>query len=129
MTTLNLYKERKFNTVILTDRKTGEPREFKLPTEYTVEEVERLQELQIKRLELEKEEVKGQGSEQLQDFWAVAFDQVEVLFQHYQPEITAHDMRSYLTHQEALDIIGFYNTYRFQKPDNEGGSSKKKILE
>ena len=126
MPTLDLYKNRQFNTVKLTDSRTQEVKELKLPNEYTVEEVERLLELQTKRQNLEKEVVGENEAEQLQKFWQITFDQLEILFQHYQPEITSNDLRSLMTHQEALEIIGFYNTYRFQE-NKEGGSGKKKV--
>jgi len=126
MPTLDLYKERKHATVILKDQRTQEPKEFKIPNEYTVEEIERLLELQKKRTSIESENVGENEAEQLQRFWSVVFEQLEILFQHYQPELTADDLRSWVTHQEALEILGFYDKYRLLERDN-AKSSKKKV--
>jgi hypothetical protein len=128
MATLDLYKNRQFNSVKLTDKTTQKEIEYKLPNEYTVEEIERLLELQVQRESMEKQDVKDRGEEQLQEFWRVVFDQLEILFQHYQPEITSATLRSLLTHKEALEIVGFYNTNRFQK-NSEKPSGKKKAHE
>lgn len=126
----DVYKERQFTIV-----KLGE-RDFKLPNEYTVEEVERLLELKTKRDEIENEvasDDKKEQESQLVAFWGIVFDQLEVIFQHYQPDITADDLRSLISHHEALGILGFYDKYRFisQKNESESGQSaesKKKIL-
>ena len=48
----NLYKSRKYSTVKLDDGKS-----YKIPNEYTVQEVERLLELRIEQEALETEEV------------------------------------------------------------------------
>lgn len=126
MATLDLYKNRTHNIVKVTNPKTKEITEYKLPNEYTVEEVERLLELQIQREKLEKQKVEGQGAEQLVAFWAVVFDQLEILFQHFNPELDAAKIRSIVTHKEALDILGFYNTHRFQTNEEDEKTSKKK---
>lgn len=125
MPTLDLYKARTFNTVKLTDQVTKQEVEYKLPNEYTVEEIERLLELQIKREAMEKEPVKDRGEEQLQKFWAVVFEQLEILFQHYQPEVTADQLRSMVTRTEALEMLSFYDKYRFLEKDPNVKGKKK----
>jgi hypothetical protein len=125
MQVYDVYKERK-HTVI----KLGE-RDFKIPNEYTVEEVERLLELEQKRDALEKEEVTPETEKaQLASFWELVFNQLEVIFQRYQPDTTADDLRGMISHHEALGILGFYDKYRFlQRKDEQEktGSGKKKI--
>lgn len=125
MPTLDLYKKRQFAIVKLTDSRTKESKDFKIPNEYTVEEVERLLELQTKRQAIEAEKVGDKEAEQLQRFWAVVFDQLEILFQHYQPDTTADELRSLVTHQEALEILGFYDKYRLLEKTSEAGGKKK----
>lgn len=131
MSTLDLFKTRPFNTVTLTDPKTQQPIVFKIPNEYLVEEVERLIEIQILRHKLEKTEYdtddKKAETKHLNEYWRIVFDQLEILFQHYHPEVTGEQLRSMLTHKEALEIIGFYNDNKFQENPQEKTDSKKKI--
>ncbi len=126
MPTLDLYKTRPHNTVILIDPKSKKKLTFKLPNEYTVEEVERLLELQGLREKIESQEVSDRGEKQLQDFWRVVFDQLSILFQHFHPEMTVDELKRIVTHDEALRILGFYQKYRYAGND-ESGTSKKKI--
>lgn len=126
MRALNLYKSRKCSTVKLNDGKT-----YKLPNEYTVEEVERLLELRAEQEALETQEVTEEEA-QLNKFWVVVFDQIEIIFQHYQPEVTSTDLKKLLTHNEALEILGFFDKYRHQaiKEINQESEkdSKKKVI-
>lgn len=122
MPTLDLYKERKTTSVKLKDRV------FLIPNEYTVEEAERLLELQQKREAIESEKVdEAKKGEQMKAFWGVVFDQLEVIFQHHQPEVTADEIRSLVSHREALDILGFFDKYRHLSSENPGESKKKTL--
>lgn len=105
MPNLDIYKGRKFNTVAFGDKV------FKIPTEYTVEEVERLLELDTKRKSVQNEVVENQ-EEQLKTFWELVFNQLEIIFQHYQPEMIVDDLRVIVSHNEALGILGFFDEYR-----------------
>jgi len=106
MQALDLYKSRKHSLIKLADGK-----EYKIPNEYTVEEVERLLELRAKQEELEGEQVANQDT-QLKQFWATVFDQLEVIFGHYQPKVTSEYLRTTITHNEALEMLGFFQKYR-----------------
>lgn len=106
MPVLDLYKERKYSLVKLADGK-----EYQIPNEYTVVEVERLLELREQQEAIEKEEVTDQ-EKQLGKFWAVVFDQLTVLFQHKQPDITTEYLKSVITQNEALGMLGFFQKYR-----------------
>lgn len=123
MPILDVYKERQFSIV-----KFGE-RELKVPNEYTVEEVERLLELDQKRDGIEesyvsKSDANAQG-EVLARYWGVVFDQLEIIFQHYQPDLTAGDLRSMVSHKEALAILGFYEKYRYLSQEKDRGTAGK----
>lgn len=123
MPILDVFKERQFNIVKLNDR------DLKVPNEYTVEEVERLLELDEKRNHIEEEQVskdKPTQEAQLVRFWAVVFDQLEVIFQHYQPELTAVELRKLISHKEALGILGFYEKYRHLNQKKSGIADKDK---
>jgi len=106
---LNLFKERATHTIIL--GVDGKSKEFKLPMEYTVEEAERIQELQVKidqqaNIEIEKgtpEAVKGEIL-----FWDYIFIQLLVLFNRYQPELKLADLKKILTRDEGVKIIKFF---------------------
>lgn len=131
MQTLDVFKKRRFNVIHV--GKGKEVRDLKVPLEYTVEEVERLLELHTKRDAIEetyvsKTDQKAQ-EEVLQNFWGIVFDQLEIIFQHYQPEITAAELRGLVSHKEALDILGFYEKYRYLANEKSGKAdeAKKKV--
>jgi len=104
---LDLYAARKYSTV-----KLGDGSEYKLPNEYTVEEVERVLELHEEIEALEQQEVVGDGKAQRERHTALIFAQLEVMFGHYQPDITAEQLQKVITHNEALEIVGFFRKYR-----------------
>lgn len=131
MSTLDLYKKRRHTTVKLYDHKQGKTVEFKVPNEYTVEEVERLLEIQGKRHELELEELAEKEearNEQMQKFWHLIFDQLEVMFQHYQPEIDAEYLRGLMSTEEALEMLGWFQEHRQLRLTIEQGKAQKKNL-
>lgn len=111
MHALDLYKSRKHSEVKLADGKT-----YKIPNEFTVEEVERVLELQVEREALEKKEAaEGEVSSDNPDFkryMDLVFAQIEILYQHYQPEVTAEYLKSAMTQNEALEALGFFQKYR-----------------
>lgn len=127
MPVLDLYKERKHTTIKLADSK-----EYKIPNEYTVAEAERLLELREQQEALEKEEVEDQPT-QLKKFWALVFDQLSILFQHYQPEVTAEYLKKHITQNEGLAMLGFFQKYRHlalkemrEETDQDNTDPKKK---
>lgn len=125
MPTLDVFKERRSSVIKLGDK------ELRIPNEYTVEETERLLELGRQRERLEAEAVLPKDKDaQVERFWALVFDQLEVLVQHHQPDMTAEDMRKLVTHKEALEILGFHDKYRLlqKKQGQDGDDSKKKSL-
>lgn len=121
METLRLYKDRRHKTVDI----DGDV--FKIPLEYTIEEAERLIELEVEQKELEKTPVDEISKTQsLEKFWFLVFAQIEIILQHYQPEITIEEIKKKLTHKQALDILGFFDKYR--KNNEKSSDTKKKIL-
>lgn len=103
-----VFKSRKYSTVKLSDSKV-----YKIPSEYTVEEVERLLELQIEQKKVESIEVQESIKDlQVDNLYANIFNQLEIIFQHYQPEVTIEYLKTVITHSEALEMIGFFNKYR-----------------
>lgn len=127
MTMLDLFKRRRYTEVKLDDGVV-----YKIPNEYTVEEVERLLELKIKEEELSntpKADDPKDEQAQLDIFWNNIFAQLEIIFQHYQPEITAEYLKKYVTHNEALEVVGFFQKYRALALDKsaEEQDSKKKL--
>ena len=127
-----LYKERQFSEVKL--GKPGAEKTYKIPNEFTVEEWERIYELAQQFKRVKDEQVAPEGTpereKQLQEFWGSAWAQLEVMFQHYQPEMTADELKTIITWKEALGILDFYTEYRY-RPKNlgeEGGQTKKKSL-
>jgi hypothetical protein len=131
MQSLDLYKKRRYTSVKLSDGI-----EYKIPNEYTVEEVERLLELKAKEEEIKAisvEEGTPEAEANLVLFWNNIFAQLEIIFQSFQPELNESYLRKHLTHNEALEIIGFFQEYRaltikkITAEQPEEADSKKKL--
>lgn len=129
MKTLDLFKNRRYTEVKLDDGIV-----YKIPNEYTVEEVERLLELKSKEEEISNTptaDTKADEAKQLDLFWSNIFAQLEIIFQHYQPEITAEYLKKYVSHNEALEVVGFFQKYRALAMDQviseEDTDPKKKL--
>lgn len=107
---LDLFKARRYSTTKLSDGK-----EYKLPNEYSVEEVERILELriEIETLEAEKVETLTSGLQKAKYHNDLMFAQLEIMFQHYQPELTVDYLKKVITQDEALEILGFFQKYRY----------------
>lgn len=108
MAHLDLFKTRDHSTVKLDDGKT-----YKIPNEFTVEELERLFEKRRAFEAIKDEQVEDSKiEEQTERLYQAAFAQLEIVFQHYHPEMTADKLRQLLTPSEALEILGFFDEYR-----------------
>lgn len=124
MPTLQLYKDRRFNTI-----KIGKD-EYKIPIEYTVEEAERVLELQIDQERIESQKLGDSMAEkkyQLKSFWDNVFAQLEIMFQRYQPELTASDLKKIISGDRALDILRFFDKYRKTKLAHQESKKKTKL--
>lgn len=129
MPKLDLFKKRRFSTVRLNDGV-----EYKIPNEYTVEEVERLLELKAKEKDIKALTAgltEAEQKQQLEIFWSNIFAQLEIVFQSYQPEINVAYLQKHVTHNEALEIVGFFQEYRALAVGNidetANADSKKKL--
>jgi len=111
MQALNLYQSRKHSVVKLADGK-----EYKIPNEYTVEEVERLLELRVEQEALEKRNAEdvtvSHENAHFKAYLDLVFSQLTILFQHHQPEVTTEYLKSVVTQNEALEMLGFFQKYR-----------------
>jgi hypothetical protein len=110
MKSLDLYKKRRHTEV-----KLGDGVSYKIPNEFTVEEVERLLELKEQEDEIKAisvQEGTPEAEANLRRFWSNVFAQLEIIFQSLQPEIEVAYLMKNITHNEALEIIGFFNEYR-----------------
>jgi len=136
MHALDLYKSRTHSEVKLADGKT-----YKIPNEFTVEEVERVLELQIEREALEKNTASDDKNltpenADFKKYMDLVFAQLTILYQHFQPETTAEYLKTVLTQSEALEVLGFFQKYRHiavrdylanKKNDQTLAESKKKL--
>jgi hypothetical protein len=124
MATLDLFKARQKHTVVIDVN--GEATEFYVPMEYTVEEVERIYELQAEVERLAKKKISAKTKEQdLRDFWDAVFGQLLVLFNHYHPEITLEQLKKMLSKDDAAKIVVFFAKSRISGDEEE--PSKKKV--
>lgn len=125
MQTLDLYKTRKHTIIKLDDGK-----DYKIPNEFLVEEVERLLELKSIQEKLESETVDEEKEKiQVETFWNNIFAQLEIIFQHFQPEVTEKYLKKHVTHNQALEMLGFFQKYRLlamQEDQTEESDAKKK---
>jgi hypothetical protein len=108
-------------------------KEYKIPNEYTVEEVERLLELKQQEDEIKAKSVKAgtpEAEASLVQFWNNIFAQLEIIFSSLQPGVDVATIKAEVTHNEALEIIGFFNEYRALASDrnqSEQTEVKKKL--
>jgi hypothetical protein len=96
----------------------GEKMEFKLPTDYTEEEIERILEL----------EAKLEDSSTVAAKRGIVFCQIHILLSRYQPDLTLQDVKRMLTWTDALRIINFVseNTFAVAAKNNEVDVDTKK---
>jgi len=115
METLDLYKDRRPYTVILEVK--GGKKTFKIPTELTVEESERLLEAEIRISALSKEEVEAgkEAERQLDVYFALLKEYILILLQHYQPKLEMDDLNKMLSRAEIVKIFEFFKKQRFLK--------------
>lgn len=105
----------------------GVKKTFKIPSELTIGEVERLLETQSKLDVLQDEQVTSGGSAQLRLYWGYVYSQLEVIFQHYQPEVTAEYLQLNLLPRDAIAILNFFADNRYiEKLDNSVESTENK---
>lgn len=111
MQALAPYKSRKHSVITLADGK-----EYKIPNEYTVEEVERLLELRVEIEALESRDAEdatlNRDNVHFKAYLDLVFAQLTIIFQHYQPEVTTEYLKSVVTQNEALEMLGFFQKYR-----------------
>lgn len=89
----------------------GEKKQFKIPTDYTEEDVERL-------LELEAQLSKATDFQQRT---SLIFGHVQVLFRRYQPEMTVDELKKILGVTEAVKIINFFAEHTFTSKRDDSG--------
>jgi hypothetical protein len=117
MAKLDLFSDREPHIIELAVN--GEKKQFRVPTDYTEEEIERILELESKVSESADLTVRRN----------LIFQQLHILFRHYQAEMTLEDVKKLLTWNDALKIINFVaaNTMTSKKSDAgevEEGSKK-----
>jgi hypothetical protein len=131
MDTLDLYKDRTPYNVVLEVK--GGKKTFKIPTELTVEETERLLEAELKISAIVKQEVedKKDEKEKVDQYFSFLLEYILLLLQHYQKNLTMTDLRKMISRAEAIRIFEFFKKQRFLhllgldgSADN-GGSKKK----
>lgn len=83
----------------------GEKKAFKIPADFTEEDIERILEI----------EDKMSGSDDVRAKRNYIFTQVYLLFRRYQPEITLQQVKAMLTWDDALKIIQFVSANSFGK--------------
>lgn len=131
METLDLFKDRKPYTVIMEVK--GGKKEFKIPTELTVEESERLLEREIVVKEMMKEEVEEKNEKQkINQLLDNVFEYILILLQRYNPEMEKEHLKKMLSYAEAIRIFEFFKQQRFvhllglDGSDNDGAKKKLK---
>lgn len=135
MQALSFIKSRKHSLITLADGK-----EYKIPNEYSVQEVERLLEVQEELEAFAKAEAKDtttltRDNAEFKRYLDLVFMQIEMLLQHFHPEVTTKYLKSAMTQNEALEMLGFFQKYRHiaiteylsEKKQSQTTESKKKV--
>lgn len=127
MQTLNLYKDRRPYDIILDVR--GKQKTFKIPTEITVEESERLLETEIKIKKLFGQEVDTKNKqEKIDEYFDTLLEYILVLLEHYQ-DITKEELKKMMSQAEIIRVFEFFKQQRFlhiMGLDSDDTDSKKK---
>lgn len=132
MENLDLYKDRAPYTVNLEVK--GGKKTFKIPTELTVEESERLLEIEMRIAAASKEEASGnkrQDKQKVDAYIGFLLEYILILLQHYQPELDMAALKKMVSRAEAIKIFEFFKRQRFLKilgldtSDQDDGSKKK----
>lgn len=124
---LEITNDRGFHTIDIAMEK-GELKQFKIPVELRVYEIERLLEAQHKLEKLEKESVIEDGTKQLRIYWGYIYAQLEVIFKHFHPEIEAEYLKLNLLPADAIKILAFFAQNRYiEKEVNLSDDTKKKL--
>jgi hypothetical protein len=127
--TLDLYKSRQPYEVILEVK--GKKKSFKIPSELTVEESERLLESEIKIKMMVNEKVSDDAEKKLEIYFGTLIDYMLVLLQHYQPEITADKIKKMMSRSDLEKVFEFFKQQRYihimgyDEPADQDGAKKK----
>jgi hypothetical protein len=117
--------DRAYHTLDIAMEK-GIVKQFKIPAELTVSEIERLLEAQIKIDKLADEQVSDTGTAQLRLYWSYIYAQLEIIFRHFHPEVDADYLKLNLLPTDAIRILAFFSENRYiEKPVEETDSKKK----
>lgn len=99
----------------------GEKKQFKIASDFTVEEFERIYELE------------SQQSDELSfdERWAIMYNQILIAFKRYDPEMSIEKLKKIFTRREMLKIINFITANSFggvteKNEDGKSVESKKK---
>ena len=131
MDTLDLYKDRQPYEVILEVK--GGKKTYKIPTELTIEETERILEVELRINATAKEEIENKKDEKikLDRYFSFLLEYILILLQHYQHEITLDDLKKTISRAEAIRIFEFFKKQRFLNllglagsADNDGVKKK-----
>ena len=132
MATLDLYSKRQPHIVKLESYTSkGESMDYKIPTEYTLEETELLLQHQINVDKISQRKAKaGKETDDLLDFFEAVLVQMQVLFQRYHPDMTLENLKSILTKEEAIAMWAFFVRERLDIADgvNDVKKVKKKVI-
>lgn len=127
MAVLDLYKRRPPHTIYIEVEKKKVA--FNIPTQFTVEEVERILEVQDQIDQLKKERVEigsEEASRAIELFWENVYMQLLTLFNHYHPEVDLDYLKKYVSQENALEIIAFHTAEHVRNVKEDAKNLKKK---
>ena len=125
MATLDLYKKRKSHKITVGEGDNKKELEF--PADFTLEEEERILELQSELEHLSESEEELSQDKQ----YNIILEQITILAQRYQPNLEPEDLKEILTRTECDKIITFLTEQRLQfmqsEIEQQTKSAKKKV--
>jgi hypothetical protein len=123
------YKERGFHEVEIKER-WGKIKTLRVPFELTLEEVERLLELNERLEETLKITVDDENhvevTKGLDRVHKLLLNQCLIILQHYQPDITYDYLKKHLTETDARELSGFFENNRYFEQLGGNAQVKKK---
>jgi len=108
MAKLDLFKERKKHSITAGEGEDKEELDF--PADFTLEEEERILELQSELEHLKEGEEEVPQEKQ----YDIILEQITILAQRYQPEITSEYLKEYLTRRDCDKIINWLAEQRLE---------------
>ena len=122
MATLNLYQREQPHIVILGVKQRRhwllrflgaktEGLQFKIPKEYTIQEIESVLQIEVEKEKLlgTQVDIKSEKFVELEgEYWDLYYKQLALLFNRHHPNVTIEFLRENVSHEQAMEIYEMF---------------------